>query len=113
MIVRVLTGRVAAHREGDFNVRLRRRLDEIKGIEGNRYVKFARKIENGRERVMLITEWATARDLYAWTGSDVDTPHWVDLELLDEWRIDHWEALDETPLEDELEDRLGERAVEA
>ena len=100
MIVRVFTGRVAARREGDFNARVRGRLDLIRGQPGNVYVTFARKIEGGRERVMLITQWKTAADLYAWTGGDVGRPRSVDLDLLDEWRVDHWEALDPGPLDD-------------
>ena len=100
MIVRVLTGRVAARREGDFNASVRSRLDAIRAQPGNFYVKFARKIEGDREVVMLITEWRTAADLYAWTGEDVGTPKWVDLELLEDWKVEHWEALDLTPLSD-------------
>lgn len=99
MIVRVFTGRVAARREGDFNANVRARLDEIRQQPGNAYVKFARKIEGDREVVMLITEWLTAQDLYAWTGQDVDTPNMVDLELLEDWTVEHWEALDMTPLD--------------
>lgn len=94
MIVRVFTGRVAARREGDFNANVRSRLDAIRSQPGNVYVKFARKIEGDRERVILVTEWATPADLYAWTGNDVGRPRMVDLELLDEWRVEHWEALD-------------------
>jgi hypothetical protein len=100
VIVRVFTGRVAARREGDFNANVRRRLDAIRAQPGNVYVKFARKIDGDRERVMLITEWATAADLYAWTGGDVGRPRSVDLELLDEWRVEHWEALDQAPLDE-------------
>jgi heme-degrading monooxygenase HmoA len=100
MIVRVLTGRVAPRREGEFNEDLRRRLSAISSQPGNVYVKFARKIEGDRERVILITEWATPADLYAWIGDDVDRPHFVDLALLDDWHIDHWEALDRTPLDE-------------
>ncbi len=100
MIVRVFTGRVAARREGDFNANVRGRLDAIRSQPGNVYVKFARKIEDDRERVMLVTEWATPSDLYAWTGRDVGQPKMVDLELLDEWRVEHWEALDLTPVDD-------------
>ena len=99
MIVRVFTGRVAARREGDFNANVRARLDQIRQQPGNAYVKFARKIEGDREVVMLITEWLTAKDLYAWTGEEVDTPNMVDLELLEDWTVEHWEALDMTPLD--------------
>lgn len=102
MIVRVFTGRVAVRREGDFNANLRGRLDVIRSEPGNIYVKFARKIEGDRELVMLITEWETAADLYAWTGGDVGKPRMVDLDLLDHWKVEHWEALDPTPLEDPL-----------
>jgi heme-degrading monooxygenase HmoA len=100
MIVRVFTGRVAARREGDFNANLRARLADIAKQPGNVYVKFARKMEGDRERVMLVTEWESAADLYVWTGGDVDRPHSVDLDLLDEWEVAHWEALDPTPLAD-------------
>jgi heme-degrading monooxygenase HmoA len=102
VIVRVFTGRVVARREGDFNVNVRARLDQIRQQPGNNYVKFARKIEGDREVVMLITEWRTAADLYAWTRGEVDTPHMVDLEMLEDWEVEHWEALDMTPLEEEL-----------
>ena len=98
MIVRVFTGRVVARREGDFNANVRARLDQIRDQPGNVYVKFARKIEGDREVVMLITEWRTAQDLYAWTGGEVDTPHMVDLDMLENWEVEHWEALDLTPL---------------
>ena len=100
MIVRVFTGRVVGGREGDFNANVRGRLDEIRAQPGNVYVKFARKIEGDREVVMLITEWRTAGDLYAWTGDDVGTPKMVDLEMLEDWKVEHWEALDLTPLSD-------------
>jgi heme-degrading monooxygenase HmoA len=99
VIVRVFTGRVAARKEGDFNANLRKQLDDIKAQPGNVYVKFARKIEGDRERVILITEWATAGDLYVWTEGDVSQPRAVDLQLLDEWQVDHWEALDLAPLD--------------
>ena len=102
MIVRVFTGRVVARREGDFNANVRARLDQIREQPGNVYVKFARKIEGDREVVMLITEWRTAADLYAWTGGEVDTPHMVDLEMLEDWEVEHWEALDMSPLEEQL-----------
>ncbi|MFL5779323.1 MAG: antibiotic biosynthesis monooxygenase [Chloroflexota bacterium] len=97
MIVRVFTGRVAIRREGDFNQRLRPRLAEIRAAHGNRYAKFARKIDGDRERVILITEWASAADLYDWAGPRVDEPRFVDLSLLDEWQVEHWEALDIDP----------------
>lgn len=113
MIVRVFTGRVAVHREGDFNANLRGRLAQIADEPGNLYVKFARKIEGDRERVMLITEWDTADDLYAWTGGDVVRPRSVDLELLDEWKVEHWEALDPTPLDTAAEEPDGEEPVQA
>ena len=103
MIVRVFTGRVAARREGEFNANVRGRLDEIRNAQGNVYVKFARKIEGDREVVMLITEWRTAADLYAWTGEDVGTPKMVDLDMLEDWKVEHWEALDLTPLSDSPE----------
>jgi hypothetical protein len=106
VIVRVFSGRVAPRREGDFNANVRRRLDHIRSQPGNVYVKFARKIDGDRERVILITEWATAAALYAWTGGDVGTPRSVDLELLDEWRVEHWEALDLAPLDDVPEEPL-------
>jgi heme-degrading monooxygenase HmoA len=98
VIVRVFTGRVVARREGDFNANVRAQLDLIRQAPGNVYVKFARKIEGDREVVMLITEWRTAADLYEWTGGDVGRPKMVDLELLDDWTVEHWEALDLTPL---------------
>ena len=79
MIVRVFTGRVAAHREGDFNVNVRARLDQIRQQPGNAYVKFARKIEGDREVVMLTTEWQAAAHLCAWTCGEFDAPHMVDL----------------------------------
>jgi hypothetical protein len=100
VIVRVFTGRVVGGREGDFNANVRGRLDTIRQQPGNVYVKFARKIEGDRELVMLITEWRTAADLYAWTGDDVGTPKMVDLEMLEDWKVEHWEALDMTPLSD-------------
>lgn len=99
MIVRVFSGRVAARREGDFNANVRARLNRIREAPGNEYVKFARKIEGDREIVMLITEWRTAADLYAWASGEVDTPHMVDLDMLENWKVEHWEALDMTPLE--------------
>jgi quinol monooxygenase YgiN len=113
VIVRVFTGRVAAHREGDFNASLRSRLLEIADEPGNLYVKFARKIEGDRERVMLITEWESADDLYAWTGGDVVRPRSVDLELLDEWKVEHWEALDPAPLDPAMGQHEDGKAIEA
>ena len=110
MIVRVLTAHVVAGHEGDFNTRVRDRLDVIRSAPGNRYVKFARQIDDaGRERIILITEWATPADLYTWAKGDVDRVHLVDLDLIEDWQIEHWEALDMRPL-DELESQLPIRA---
>jgi len=100
VIVRVFTGQVIARREGDFNANLRSRLAQIRSAPGNLYVKFARKIEGDRERVMLITEWDSADSLYTWTGGDVVRPQFIDLDLLDDWKVEHWEALDPMPLEE-------------
>jgi hypothetical protein len=102
VIVRVFTGRVVARKEGDFNANVRARLDQIRQQPGNVYVKFARKIEGDREVVMLITEWESAAHLYAWTAGEVDTPQMVDLDMLEDWTVEHWEALDMTPLEEQL-----------
>jgi heme-degrading monooxygenase HmoA len=105
MIVRVLTAHVVAGHEGEFNMRVRERLDIIRKAPGNRYVKFARQIEDtGRERIILITEWATPADLYTWAQGDVDRVHFVDVDLVEDWQIEHWEALDMRPL-DEAKDQ--------
>jgi len=88
VIVRVFTGRVVARREGDFNANVRARLDQIRNQPGNVYVKFARKIEGDREVVMLITEWRTAADLYAWTAGEVDMPHMAQIALFADQLLD-------------------------
>ena len=50
--------------------------------------------------VVITPIWVADLDLYAWTGGDVGQPMMVDLEMLEDWKVEHWEALDMTPLND-------------
>lgn len=100
MIVRVLTARVPEHNVGQFNVLLRRQLDEIRAQPGLVYAKLARRLEaDGAEELVLFEEWRTPHDLWQWTGGRLAKPRLIPgtEELVEDLKITHYEALDMTP----------------
>jgi heme-degrading monooxygenase HmoA len=112
MILRVLTARVADKNIGQFNDLLRAQLIELREQPGLVYVKIARRLEpDGSEEVVLVEEWRTSPDLFAWTRGQLQKPRLLPgtEELVDDLVITHYEALDVTP-EDLSRRVLGEQA---
>jgi hypothetical protein len=105
VIVRVLTARVPEHNVGQFNVLLRRQLDELREQPGLVYAKLARRLEpDGAEELVLFEEWRTPADLWQWTGGRLGRPRLIrgTEELVEDLKITHYEALDMTPDEEGL-----------
>jgi hypothetical protein len=97
VIVRVLTARVPSQNVGQFNHRLREKLDVLHQQPGLVYAKLARRLsEVGDEEVVLIEEWATPAALWEWTGGHLTEPKLLpDMDsLIEELTITHYEALD-------------------
>lgn len=113
MILRVLTARVPSENIGEFNELLRAQLNELREQPGLVYVKLARRLdEDQTEEVVLIEEWRTTADLFAWTGGRLNRPRLLrgTEELVDNLVITHYEALDVSP--EDLQRRvLGPDAV--
>ena len=77
------------------------------------YVKLARRLEpDGSEEVVLIEEWRTSPDLFAWTRGRLNVPRLLPgtEDLVQDLIITHYEALDVTP-EDLSRRVLGESAL--
>ena len=110
MILRILTARVPDKNIGTFNDLLRAQLGELREQPGLVYVKLARRLEpDGSEEVVLIEEWRTSPDLFAWTRGRLNQPRLLPgtEELVQDLIITHYEALDVAP--DDLSRRvLGE-----
>ena len=107
MILRVLTARVASVNIGQFNDLLRAQLAELRTQPGLAYVKLARRLhEDSSEEVVLIEEWLTPADLFAWTRGRLTQPRLLPgtEDLVEDLIITHYEALDITP--EELSSRL-------
>jgi heme-degrading monooxygenase HmoA len=113
VILRVLTARVPNANIGEFNELLRRQLSELREQPGLVYVKLARRLdEDQTEEVLLVEEWRTTADLFAWTGGRLNRPRLLrgTEELVDNLVITHYEALDVSP--EDLQQRvLGVDAV--
>jgi heme-degrading monooxygenase HmoA len=113
VILRVLTARVPNANIGEFNELLRRQLSELREQPGLVYVKLARRLdEDQTEEVVLVEEWRTTADLFAWTGGRLNRPRLLrgTEELVDNLIITHYEALDVSP--EDLQQRvLGVGAV--
>ena len=100
MILRVLTARVPDKNIGTFNDLLRAQLVELREQPGLVYVKLARRLEaDGSEEVVLIEEWRTSPDLFAWTRGQITVPRLLPgtEELVQDLVITHYEALDVSP----------------
>ena len=113
MILRILTARVPDKNIGTFNDLLRAQLAELREQPGLVYVKLARRLEpDGSEEVVLIEEWRTSPDLFAWTRGRLNVPRLLPgtEELVQDLIITHYEALDVTP-EDLSRRVLGESAL--
>ena len=107
MILRVLTARVPSPNIGQFNELLRAQLTELRTQPGLAYVKLARRLhEDASEEVVLIEEWITPADLFAWTRGRLTTPRLLPgtEDLVQDLIITHYEALDVSP--EELSSRL-------
>ena len=102
MIVRIVQGRVAANKEGLFHELVRQQtLPALRSQPGFVYGKFARRIEADGEHFLLMSEWRDAASLYGWAGPDLNKPRLIgpDLTLLDDYTVEHYEALDLDPEE--------------
>ena len=99
MIVRVLTARVPDGNAYQFNVLLRKLLDELRAQPGLAYAKLARRLEPGGEEVILFEEWLTPNDLWRWTGGQLGRPRLLPgtEELVENLVISHYESLDVDP----------------
>ena len=107
MILRVLTARVPSENIGEFNELLRAQLHELRQQPGLVYAKLARRLdEDQTEEVILVEEWRTTADLFAWTGGRLNTPRLLrgTEELVDRLIITHYEALDVSP--EDLQQRV-------
>jgi heme-degrading monooxygenase HmoA len=107
VILRVLTARVPNRNIGEFNELLRAQLTELREQPGLVYAKLARRLdEDQTEEVVLVEEWRTTADLFAWTGGRLNTPRLLrgTEELLDNLVITHYEALDVSP--EDLQQRV-------
>ena len=107
MILRVLTARVPNQNIGEFNELLRAQLSELREQPGLVYAKLARRLdEDQTEEVILVEEWRTTADLFAWTGGRLNRPRLLrgSEELVDRLVITHYEALDVSP--EDLQQRL-------
>jgi len=107
VILRVLTARVPSQNIGEFNELLRAQLSELREQPGLVYAKLARRIdEDQTEEVVLIEEWRTTADLFAWTGGRLNRPRLLrgTEELVDNLVIAHYEALDVSP--EDLQQRV-------
>ena len=114
VIVRILTARVPRQNVGPFNDLLRAQLTELREQPGLVYAKLARRLnENEGEEVVLVEEWRTPADLFAWTRGRLTKPRLLPgtEDLVEGVTITHYEALDLSP--DDLALRvLGRPAVQ-
>jgi heme-degrading monooxygenase HmoA len=100
VIVRILTARVPRQNVGPFNDLLRAQLTELRVQPGLVYVKLARRLnENEGEEVVLVEEWRTPADLFAWTRGRLTKPRLLPgtEDLLEGVTVSHYEALDLSP----------------
>jgi heme-degrading monooxygenase HmoA len=114
VILRVLTARVPNRNIGEFNELLRAQLSELREQPGLVYAKLARRLdEDQTEEVVLVEEWRTTADLFAWTGGRLNRPRLLrgTEELVDRLVITHYEALDLSP--EDLQQRILESQAKA
>jgi heme-degrading monooxygenase HmoA len=100
VIVRILTARVPRQNVGPFNDLLRAQLTELREQPGIVYAKLARRLnENEGEEVVLVEEWRTPADLFAWTRGRLTKPRLLPgtEDLVEGVTITHYEALDLSP----------------
>lgn len=106
MLVRVLTAQVAADNVGEANTRMRPLMDELHAQPGLVYAKLARRLlPDGSEELLLVEEWRTPADLFAWTGGQLQRARLPrDLRgLFRELTLTMFESLDRLPEDLELE----------
>jgi heme-degrading monooxygenase HmoA len=107
VILRVLTARVPNQNIGEFNELLRAQLSELREQPGLVYAKLARRLDDDQtEEVILVEEWRTTADLFAWTGGRLNKPRLLrgTEELVQRLVITHYEALDVSP--EDLQQRV-------
>jgi heme-degrading monooxygenase HmoA len=107
VILRVLTARVPNQNIGEFNELLRAQLSELREQPGLVYAKLARRLDDDEtEEVILVEEWRTTADLFAWTGGRLNKPRLLrgTEELVQRLVITHYEALDVSP--EDLQQRV-------
>lgn len=96
MITLVITGTLKRGKEALFKHLIRGALRRVEGnTPGLRYTKFARKIddEQGRERFILIAEFATSKDLHDYQSRPRQAMPEAE-ECVEEWSMEMWEAAD-------------------
>lgn len=106
MLVRVLTAHVAPDNVGEANTRMRPLLADLLAQRGLEYAKLARRLlPDGSQEMLLVEEWRTPADLFAWTGGQLQQAHLPhDLRgLVTNLTITMYESLDRLPEELELE----------
>ena len=97
MIVRILTARVPRQNVGPFNDLLRAQLNELREQPGLVYAKLARRLDESEgEEVVLVEEWRTPPDLFAWTRGRLTKPRLLPgtEDLVEDLIISHYEAID-------------------
>jgi hypothetical protein len=106
MLVRVVAAHVAADDVGGVNSEMRAFLTDIRAQPGLAYAKLARRLlPDDSEEILLVEEWLTPADLFAWTRGELDSPRLpkVSHGLLRNVTITHYESLDRMPEELDLE----------
>lgn len=96
MIVRILTARVSERNAAAFEEVIRQQLPRMRAHAGLLYVKLARQVHEGFEKVLLFEEWRDADALYGWAGPTVSKPRLLAgaERLAEDVEVTHYEALD-------------------
>jgi quinol monooxygenase YgiN len=95
-----MTARVRNENIGAFNELLRAQLADLRSQPGLVYGKLARRLEDdGSEEVLLVEEWRTSADLFAWTQGRLNQSRLLPgtEALVEDLIITHYEAIDLSP----------------
>ena len=106
MLVRVVMANVAAADVGVVNSEMRGFLTEIRAQPGLAYAKLARRLMvDDSEELLLVEEWLTPADLFAWTNGRLESPRLppASQSALRSVTITHFESLDRMPEDLDLE----------
>jgi heme-degrading monooxygenase HmoA len=95
MILRVLRGRVHAHRHGEFNAEVASRMTTLAAQPGLQHASFARRLPDAVQEFVFVTQWEDMNALYRWVGPDLDSPRlFRDREdLLIDYHVEHFEVV--------------------